>query len=216
MVVTQEIEQLAARRDVRGVVGLTGRIFHEWSRFCLHSARIFSADGLMGSSSHRALNPIAHLLPLAFEVKGNDMPRWTVLVAFLLALSGTRCVADGMPLQLATLEYPPYITEVDQQPQGFVVDIVKTAFARIELNRSRSSFPDRARSVAAPERAGRCLLQHQRRPRSADDVVYANAADESGLCLLCAQGSRSPGALMDASGVAGRREYRCGQRDVLR
>lgn len=59
------------------------------------------------------------------------MPRWTVFIAFLLALVGTPCVADGQPLQLATLEYPPYITQLNQQPQGFVVDIVKTAFARI-------------------------------------------------------------------------------------
>lgn len=59
------------------------------------------------------------------------MSRWAVLVAFLLALAGARCVAEGQPLRLATLEYPPYITQVDQQAQGFVVDIVKTAFARI-------------------------------------------------------------------------------------
>ena len=59
------------------------------------------------------------------------MPRWMTFIVFLLGFVGTPSVADEQLLQLATLEYPPYITQVDQKPQGFVVDIVETAFARI-------------------------------------------------------------------------------------
>ena len=59
------------------------------------------------------------------------MPRWMTFIVFLLGVVDTPSVADERPLQLATLEYPPYITQVDQKPQGFVVDIVETAFARI-------------------------------------------------------------------------------------
>ena len=59
------------------------------------------------------------------------MSRWTAFFALLLALVGSPGAADEQPLRLATLEYPPYITQVNQQPQGLVVDIVKTAFARI-------------------------------------------------------------------------------------
>jgi polar amino acid transport system substrate-binding protein len=50
----------------------------------------------------------------------------------LLALSSGRPVlAADTALQLATLEYPPYISATDQGAQGLTVDIVKTAFARM-------------------------------------------------------------------------------------
>lgn len=59
------------------------------------------------------------------------MMRWSLVSALLLLFISTPGVADESPLQVATLEYPPYITQVDHRSQGFVVDIVKTAFARI-------------------------------------------------------------------------------------
>ena len=59
------------------------------------------------------------------------MAHWRPILGLLLALVSTQGVAGAPPLQLATLEYPPYITQVDRRPKGSVVDIVKTAFARI-------------------------------------------------------------------------------------
>lgn len=48
-----------------------------------------------------------------------------------MAILHTPCLANDPLLRLATLEYPPYITNTDQGAQGLAVDIVKTAFSRI-------------------------------------------------------------------------------------
>lgn len=53
------------------------------------------------------------------------------VLVFILCLSGMSGAAERAPLRLATLEYPPYITETESGPQGLVVDVVKAAFARI-------------------------------------------------------------------------------------
>lgn len=53
------------------------------------------------------------------------------VLAFILCLVGASATAGSEPLRLATLEYPPYITETTDGAQGLVVDVVKAAFARI-------------------------------------------------------------------------------------
>jgi len=59
------------------------------------------------------------------------MHYWSsILVSFLLFF-GAPCAAEKPALRLATLEYPPYITNADQKAQGLVVDVVNTAFSRI-------------------------------------------------------------------------------------
>ena len=55
----------------------------------------------------------------------------SLVLVFILCLSGVSGAAERVPLRLATLEYPPYITETERGPQGLVVDVVKAAFARI-------------------------------------------------------------------------------------
>ena len=55
----------------------------------------------------------------------------SLILAFILCLSGMSAAAERAPLRLATLEYPPYITETERGAQGLVVDVVKAAFARI-------------------------------------------------------------------------------------
>ena len=59
------------------------------------------------------------------------MPFWRSILMSLFVFLGAPWVAQTPPLRLATLEYPPYITEVDKRAQGLVVDVVNTAFARI-------------------------------------------------------------------------------------
>jgi len=53
------------------------------------------------------------------------------ILVFILCLSGMSAAAERAPLRLATLEYPPYITETERGAQGLVVNVVKAAFARI-------------------------------------------------------------------------------------
>lgn len=55
----------------------------------------------------------------------------TLILLFSLCLSGVSGAAERAPLRLATLEYPPYITETERGAQGLVVDVVNAAFARI-------------------------------------------------------------------------------------
>jgi len=59
------------------------------------------------------------------------MHYWSSILASFLLFFGAPCAAEKPSLQLATLEYPPYITNADQKAQGLVVDVVKTAFSRI-------------------------------------------------------------------------------------
>lgn len=58
------------------------------------------------------------------------MRHWCLIPALLLIL-GPPCVAAERPLRLATLEYPPYISDTEQGAQGLAVDIVNAAFSRI-------------------------------------------------------------------------------------
>jgi len=53
------------------------------------------------------------------------------ILVFILCLCGVSGAAERAPLRLATLEYPPYITETERGAQGLVVDVVNAAFARI-------------------------------------------------------------------------------------
>jgi polar amino acid transport system substrate-binding protein len=60
--------------------------------------------------------------------------RLTLASILLTSVSLIFCppvLAADPPLRLATLEYPPYITETEQGAQGLAVDIVRTAFARM-------------------------------------------------------------------------------------
>ena len=59
------------------------------------------------------------------------MQYWrSILTSFLVFLS-VPCAAEDAPLRLATLEYPPYITNTERGAQGLVVDVVNMAFSRI-------------------------------------------------------------------------------------
>ena len=55
----------------------------------------------------------------------------SLVLVFVLCLSGMSAAAERVPLRLVTLEYPPYITETERGAQGLVVDVVNAAFARI-------------------------------------------------------------------------------------
>jgi len=59
------------------------------------------------------------------------MQYWCSILALFLAFMGAPCAAEEPPLRLATLEYPPYITQVDRHAEGLVVDVVNAAFSRI-------------------------------------------------------------------------------------
>lgn len=59
------------------------------------------------------------------------MQYWRSILTLFLAFLSAPCAAEESPLRLATLEYPPYITQVDGHAQGLVVDVVNAAFARI-------------------------------------------------------------------------------------
>ena len=54
-----------------------------------------------------------------------------MILAFSLLIPFSQCMAAETQLRLATLEYPPYIINADQNAQGLTVDIVRTAFSRI-------------------------------------------------------------------------------------
>jgi polar amino acid transport system substrate-binding protein len=59
------------------------------------------------------------------------MQYWrSILTSFLVFLIAP-CAAEEQPLRLATLEYPPYITNTERGAQGLVVDVVNMAFSRI-------------------------------------------------------------------------------------
>ena len=53
------------------------------------------------------------------------------VLALVLCTSCLSAIAGSAPLRLATLKYPPYITETKAGAQGLVVDVVEAAFARI-------------------------------------------------------------------------------------
>lgn len=59
------------------------------------------------------------------------MPYWCSVLTLFLVFQGAPCAAEEPPLRLATLEYPPYITQVDEHAEGLVVDVVNEAFSRI-------------------------------------------------------------------------------------
>lgn len=54
-----------------------------------------------------------------------------LILALTLLIPSQPGMAADPPLRLATLEYPPYISNTEQGAQGLTVDIVKTAFSRI-------------------------------------------------------------------------------------
>ena len=55
---------------------------------------------------------------------------YPVLVLFLSSLLLPACAAEPV-IRLATLEYPPYVTDTGKGAQGLTVDLVAAAFARI-------------------------------------------------------------------------------------
>lgn len=65
----------------------------------------------------------------------------SLVLAFALCLTGVSGAAERVPLRLATLEYPPYITETERGAQGLVVDVVNAAFARIDQPIQIEFFP---------------------------------------------------------------------------
>ena len=66
------------------------------------------------------------------------MQYWCSILTLFLVFQGAPCAAEEPPLRLATLEYPPYITQVDEHAKGLVVDVVNEAF-RVSASRYRSS-----------------------------------------------------------------------------
>lgn len=69
------------------------------------------------------------------------MRYWTLILASSLLIFCPLCMAAETPLRLATLEYPPYITNTGQGAQGLAVDIVSTAFSRIGRSIKSEIFP---------------------------------------------------------------------------
>ena len=69
------------------------------------------------------------------------MRYWSLILAAFLSIFRAPCMAAETPLRLATLEYPPYIMNTDQGPQGLAVDIVRTAFSRIGRPIKTELFP---------------------------------------------------------------------------
>lgn len=65
----------------------------------------------------------------------------TLVLASLLLIFRLPCMAADTALHLATLEYPPYITNTAQGAQGLAVDIVNTAFSRIGQSIKIEFFP---------------------------------------------------------------------------
>jgi len=59
------------------------------------------------------------------------MRSWSLILAVFLLIFRAPCTAADTPLRLATLEYPPYITDTGQGVQGLAVDVVNVAFSRI-------------------------------------------------------------------------------------
>jgi polar amino acid transport system substrate-binding protein len=59
------------------------------------------------------------------------MRYWRLILASFLLIFHPLCMAEDTALRLATLEYPPYITNTGQGAQGLAVDLVTTAFSRI-------------------------------------------------------------------------------------
>lgn len=57
-----------------------------------------------------------------------------------LAIS-VRLFAAEPPLQLVTLEYPPYITQVGNRTEGLVIDIVNEVFSRMEKRIQIDIYP---------------------------------------------------------------------------
>lgn len=55
----------------------------------------------------------------------------SAVLGMLLAAGMQPASADSVPLQIATLEYPPYIFNVAGSPHGPVVDIVRETFSRM-------------------------------------------------------------------------------------
>ena len=56
---------------------------------------------------------------------------WSLVLTSFLLIFPLPCMAADTALKLATLEYPPYITNTAQGAKGLAVDIVNTAFSRI-------------------------------------------------------------------------------------
>ncbi len=54
-----------------------------------------------------------------------------LILAWNIGITASVGCAENLPWQLATLEYPPYIINTDQGPQGLTVEVVRTAFARM-------------------------------------------------------------------------------------
>ena len=69
------------------------------------------------------------------------MRYWSLILGAFLSIFRPPCMAADTPLRLATLEYPPYIINTDQGPQGLAVDIVSTAFSRIGRSIKTELFP---------------------------------------------------------------------------
>ena len=59
------------------------------------------------------------------------MQHWCSILTLFLVFQVAPSAAQEPPLRVATLEYPPYITQVDEHAKGLVVDVVNEAFARI-------------------------------------------------------------------------------------
>ena len=65
--------------------------------------------------------------------------RLVVLLGMVFARMA--CAGGGESVRLATLEYPPYVTETAQGAKGATVEIVRAAFARIGMNTEIAFFP---------------------------------------------------------------------------
>ena len=72
---------------------------------------------------------------------GGSMRSFLLIVLVGLLVARLACAADVGSVRLATLEYPPYVTETAQGAQGATVEIVKTAFARIGINTDIAFYP---------------------------------------------------------------------------
>jgi polar amino acid transport system substrate-binding protein len=59
------------------------------------------------------------------------MQRWRFNAALLVLSAFQACVAAEQTLRLATLEYPPYISQTQEGPRGLAVEIASQALARI-------------------------------------------------------------------------------------